>query len=66
MMHPAYYELATGRGRMLAALRLMDRPTIGDPLILWTVGLRQYQHARRTLRAAGLPIPRHPSHHQEA
>lgn len=58
MIPDAAYDLATGRARMLAALALMDRPTIGDPLYLWTIGRAQVRAARRALRAAGHPIPR--------
>jgi len=58
MIPTAAYDLATGRARCAAALALMDRPTIGDPLYLWTIGRDQIRTARRTLRAAGHPIPR--------
>jgi hypothetical protein len=58
MIPDAAYDLATGRARVLAAFRLMDRPTIGDPLYLYAIGRDQNRTAKRQLRAAGHPIPR--------
>lgn len=53
----ALWDLDAGRSRAARALALMDVPTIGDPLTLWTVGVRDIRAARQTLRARGVKPP---------
>lgn len=63
----ALHLLDAARARWIHASRLMADGccwTIGDPLILATVARREIRAARRSLRAAGQPIPpRHRTRH---